>query len=216
MVATVQTFSRDRLPVDFGSEGRIRFIKDFTWGWKAKDRTNLDPGIAILPQTSGYFCLIDDPRHNGSGVRKYPGSDMAQFNVIHGDGTVTYGNMGARLYWANCSIPPGAKLQFHYIFLRGEWNNPRNAFAQFLAVADDGTVIIKRKIAQTCDAGPSESGKYYRWRAFGPIEFAHGFSGALQWIVSNGQRCNTGDAHVDPDTDLYPSALALDFISIIT
>lgn len=216
MTATVQTFANDRLPPDFGSEGRTRFIRDFTWGWKTKDRTNIEPGIAILPQTSGFFCLIDDPRHNGSGVRKYPGADMSQFNVIHGDGTATYGNRGARLYWQNVNIPPRGKLQFHYVFLRGEWNNPRNGFAQFLAVANDGTVVLKRTIAQTREAGPTESGTYYRWRAFPPIEFANGFSGALQWIISNGQRRNTGDPTLDPDTDLYPSALALDFISIIT
>lgn len=216
MAATVQTFAKDRLPSGFGAEGRTKFVKDFTWGWKAKDHTNVDPGIGILPQTSGYFCLIDDPRHNGSGIRKYPGADMTQFTIAHGDGTVTYGNKGARLYWPNVVIPPNGKLQFHYIFLRGEWNNPRNAFAQFLAVADDGSVIVKRKIAQTCEAGPAESGTYYRWRAFGPIAFPQGFSGALQWVVSNGQRRNTGDPNTDPDTDLYPSALALDFISIIT
>lgn len=216
MAAKVQTFATDRLPDNFGQEGRVRFRRDFNWGWTARDRTNVEPGISVLPQTSGFFCLIDDPRHNGSGVRKYGGADMSQFQIVHGDGTVSYGHRGARLYWADVVIPPGGKLQFHYIFLRGEWNSPFNAFAQFLAVNANGTVVLKRTIAQTRESAPMESGQFYRWRAYPPIEFTNGFSGALQWVVTNGQRRNTGDPNVHPDTDLYPSALALDFISIIT
>lgn len=222
MAANVQTFPRRSLPAGFGGQGSVTLVDTFNWGWTAKDRRNVDPGITVLPQTSGYFCLIDDPRCNANGVRRtagvaFPdGQGRPEFFVDHGDGTVTYSNRGARLFWANVHVPPGGKVQFHYIFLRGQWNNPFNAFAQFLAVAPNGEVARKSTFAQTRQPGPVESGQYYRWRAHEPIAFPDGFDGTLQWVVSNGERRNKGDFfNVHPDTDLYPSALAVDFISII-
>lgn len=215
MPVAVQTFAKSTLPQGFGSEGRVRFLKSMDWGFRAQDKTNVEPGIEILPQTSGYFCLIDDPHHNGAGVRAFPGADMSQFTCDHGDGTVTCGHKGARLYWADVAIAPGGKLQFHYIFLRGQQNNPFNAFAQFLAVRPTGEIVRRSSFAQTKDAGPVEHGRFYRWRAHPPIVFAAGFAGTLQWVVTNGQRRARGDPTVHPDTDLHPSGLAIDFISII-
>lgn len=223
MAATVQTFPNKSLPAGFGSQGPVKLIDTFKWGWTAKDRTNVEPGLSLLPQTSDFFCLIDDPRCNASGVRRTAGVSFPdsqgrpEFFVDHGDGTVTYSNRGARLYWTNVNVPAGGKVQFHYIFLRGQWNTPFNAFAQFLAVRPNGEIERKSTFAQTRSPGPTESGQFYRWRAHEPVSFPDGFDGTLQWVVSNGERRNKGDYFgVHPDADLYPSALALDFISIIS
>lgn len=222
MAATVQTFPKRKLPAGFGCQGSVTLVDSFKWGWLAKDRRNVEAVIDVLPQTSGYFCLIDDPQCNSNGLRKtdgvlFPDSQgRPEFFVDHGNGAVTYSNRGARLYWTDVNVPPGGKVQFHYIFLRGQWNNPFNAFAQFLAVTPNGEIVHKSTFAQTGLPGPREFGEYYRWRAHRRISFPDGFHGTLQWVVSNGERRNKGDFfNVHPDTDFYPSALAVDFISII-
>lgn len=215
MPVVVETFSKSTLPQGFGTEGRVRLLKSIDWGYRARDNTNVEPGIAILPQTSGYFCLIDDPHHNGAGERQFKGADMSQFLCDHGDGTVTYGNKGARLYWSNVAIAAGGTVQFHYVFLRGQQTTPFNGFAQFRAVKPNGEIVRCSTFAQTRDVGPREHGRFYRWRAHPPIVFADGFTGTLQWVVTNGQRRDKGDQTIHPNTDLHPSGLAIDFISII-
>ena len=216
MTAIVQTFGKKSLPGGFTSRGKVKLYKSFQWDKLARNGGDVEQGVVALPQTSDYFCLIDDPRHNGSGVRTYAGDDMSPFYVDHNDGFYTYGHKGAELIWTNVVIPPGGIVQFHYIFLRGEYNAPFNAFGQFLAVDDANQVVRKATLTQS-RLGPHPSmGNRYRWKASAPIDFPSGFSGHLRWAVSNGETRAHGNGNVSAGTDKYPSALAIDFISVLT
>lgn len=222
MAAVVQTFTANALPAGFGKEGTVRFPKKFKWSNRdAANGTNVAPGAIVLPQTSDRFCLIDGPDNNGAGSRTMAGVDMfppagAGHYVNHGDGTYTRAVVGSTLHWGNVVIPPGGKLQFHWIFLRGQQSGQFNAFAQFRAVEPNGSEALRRTFAQSMDPGGGESGAFYRWRAHELIEFPQGFGGTLQWIVAQGERVGGPNAPVNANARLHPAGLALDFISIIT
>lgn len=217
MTAMIQTFASKALPNGFSSEGEVKRLKTFSWAKTVKNGQHVDPGMVVLPQTSDYFCLVDNPTHTGGGVRKFPGADMSSFVVDHNDGFRTYGNKGARLVWSNVIIPPGGVVQFHYVFLRGQWVAPFKAFAQFLAVDDSNQVARKVTFAQSdAPGGSSTTGNFFRWSAHPPIAFPGGFAGSLQWVVSNGETRPVDDPNVSANADRFPSALAIDFISIVT
>ncbi|MFM5908076.1 MAG: hypothetical protein ACKOPO_10920 [Novosphingobium sp.] len=218
MVALVQTFTGTGLPPGFGKLGRVRFLKSYRYSnLDAINGTNVEDGAIVLPQTSDRFCLIDGPEHGGSGVRVSdpPGADMTGHYVNHNDGTVTRAIVGGGLHWAGVTVPPGGKVQFHYIFLRGQQANPYNCFAQFRAVGNDGIEKLRRTFAQTMIPGDLEVGPYFRWRAHPVIEFPDGFTGNLQWLVAQGERMNLTQNVISNNAKLHPSGLALDFISII-
>ena len=149
MAAIVQTFGSNALPSGFTKRGTVQFYKSFQWDRLAKNGSQVDPGVTTLPQTSDFFCLIDDPRHNGAGTRQFPGDDMANFYIDHHDGFYTRGCKGAELIWTGVSIPPGGIVHFHYIFLRGEFSTPFNAFGQFLAVDAGNQVVRKLTLSQS-------------------------------------------------------------------
>lgn len=216
MATIVQTFSNNALPSGFTKRGTVQLYKSFQWDRLAKNGSQVDPGVTTLPQTSDFFCLIDDPRHNGSGTRQFPGDDMANFYIDHHDGFYTRGCRGAELIWTGVSIPAGGAVHFHYIFLRGEFNTPFNAFGQFLAVDDSNRVVRKLTLSQSRLGSHPSNGSQYRWKASGPIGFPDGFKGHLRWAASNGEMCKANVTSASAAADKYPSALAIDFISILT
>jgi hypothetical protein len=204
------------LPSDVTAMGIYNLYSSFAWNYAGGGGPIAG---SIRPRTRDRFLLLDNPTCNAGGGRAIQGSAPSTAMIDHGDGSITMAVDGAQLVWKNVQIAAGEMVNFDFVFLDGEWarGNPGNDFWQFEALQGGpaGKNVLE-KVTQyhsgmAAPVSPIKNGRY-TWSHRG-FHFDNAFNGALRWTVGNGQRVVKGTA-TDGRAGLYPSALALDFISI--
>ena len=219
MASRFESFNKKSLPAGFSRIGVVKCVNAYEWN-----------GINAATQTPDYFCLIGDPRVNGAHVPLKKGANMPGYNLDQGNGYSTVSVVGSSLSWGNIAFNAGSILRFSYVFLRSGDRGVYNSFAFFQAEHKVGTgtppVFIRAPlvpIAQTArhthgwiDPGSPSSGNFYVWQSSAAIFFPQAFDGTLTWGCCNGKTLGPdGNVPSDADARFDPSALAIDFISII-